>query len=86
MRWVGFLVAQDFYEDLFEELSKYGELESLNVCDNLADHMVFERCPNVVLNCSINEDASVWILLLLSSIFLSSPDGSETLHLCTKGQ
>uniref|UniRef100_A0A7C9CNA8 Uncharacterized protein n=1 Tax=Opuntia streptacantha TaxID=393608 RepID=A0A7C9CNA8_OPUST len=31
---------EDFYEDLFEELSKYGELESLNVCDNLADHMV----------------------------------------------
>ncbi|KAJ6717096.1 U2 SNRNP AUXILIARY FACTOR SMALL SUBUNIT [Salix koriyanagi] len=23
----------------FEELSKYGEIESLNVCDNLADHM-----------------------------------------------
>jgi hypothetical protein len=81
MRWVGFLVPQDFYEDLFEELSKYGELESLNVCDNLADHMVFETW-----NCSINEDASVWILLLLSSIFRSSPDGSETLHLCTKGQ
>jgi hypothetical protein len=86
MRWVGFLVPQDFYEDLFEELSKYGELESLNVCDNLADHMVFETCPNVVLNCSINEDASVWILLLLSSIFLSSPDGTETLHLYTKVQ
>lgn len=31
---------QDFYEDLFEELNKYGEIESLNVCDNLADHMV----------------------------------------------
>lgn len=31
---------EDFYEDLFEELGKYGELESLNVCDNLADHMV----------------------------------------------
>ncbi|PKU82647.1 splicing factor U2af small subunit B-like [Dendrobium catenatum] len=31
---------ENFYEDLFEELSKYGELESLNVCDNLADHMV----------------------------------------------
>jgi len=86
MRWVGFLVPQDFYEDLFEELSKYGELESLNVCDNLADHMVFETCPTVVLNCSINEDASVWILLLLSSIFLSSPDGTETLHLYTKVQ
>ncbi|GMH09901.1 hypothetical protein Nepgr_011742 [Nepenthes gracilis] len=31
---------EDFYEDLFEELSKYGEVESLNICDNLADHMV----------------------------------------------
>ncbi|KAJ0793963.1 putative transcription factor C3H family [Helianthus annuus] len=30
----------DFYEDLFEELGKYGEIESLNICDNLADHMV----------------------------------------------
>lgn len=30
----------EFYEDLFEELSKYGELENLNICDNLADHMV----------------------------------------------
>ncbi|XP_022729838.1 splicing factor U2af small subunit B-like [Durio zibethinus] len=31
---------EGFYEDLFEELSKYGEIESLNICDNLADHMV----------------------------------------------
>ncbi|CAH9113916.1 unnamed protein product [Cuscuta epithymum] len=31
---------EDFYEDLFEELSKYGEIENLNICDNLADHMV----------------------------------------------
>ena len=34
------LILQSFYEDLFEELSKYGEIESLNICDNLADHMV----------------------------------------------
>ncbi len=33
-------MVQDFYEDIFEELSKYGEIENLNVCDNLADHMV----------------------------------------------
>ncbi|KAI7996880.1 Splicing factor U2af small subunit A [Camellia lanceoleosa] len=32
--------GRDFYEDLFEELSKYGEIESLNICDHLADHMV----------------------------------------------
>uniref|UniRef100_A0A0V0H015 Putative ovule protein n=1 Tax=Solanum chacoense TaxID=4108 RepID=A0A0V0H015_SOLCH len=31
---------EDFYEDLFEELNKYGEIECLNICDNLADHMV----------------------------------------------
>ncbi|PQM39692.1 splicing factor U2af small subunit B [Prunus yedoensis var. nudiflora] len=31
---------EEFYEDLFQELSKYGDIESLNVCDNLADHMV----------------------------------------------
>ncbi|KAJ6793152.1 splicing factor U2af small subunit B-like [Iris pallida] len=31
---------EDFYEDIFEELTKFGEIESLNICDNLADHMV----------------------------------------------
>ena len=31
---------EDFYEDIFDELSKYGEIESLNVCDNLADHII----------------------------------------------
>lgn len=35
---------QDFYEDIFIELSKYGEIENLNVCDNLADHMVRNSC------------------------------------------
>lgn len=31
---------EEFYEDVFEELAQFGELENLNVCDNLADHMV----------------------------------------------
>ncbi|CAK7345954.1 unnamed protein product [Dovyalis caffra] len=31
---------EEFYEDIFEELGKFGEIESLNVCDNLADHMI----------------------------------------------
>ncbi|KAM0831016.1 hypothetical protein ACQ4PT_065832 [Festuca glaucescens] len=31
---------EDFYEDIFEELSKFGEIETLNVCDNLSDHMI----------------------------------------------
>jgi hypothetical protein len=33
-------VLQDFYEDVFEEMAQYGEIENLNVCDNVADHMV----------------------------------------------
>ncbi|KAL6585443.1 hypothetical protein OROMI_002087 [Orobanche minor] len=31
---------EDFYEDLFQELSKFGDIQCLNICDNLADHMV----------------------------------------------
>ena len=34
------MCVQDFYEDIFEELAKFGEVQNLNVCDNLADHMV----------------------------------------------
>ncbi|OAF68183.1 U2 snRNP auxiliary factor small subunit [Intoshia linei] len=30
----------DFYEEVYVELLKYGELEELNVCDNLGDHLV----------------------------------------------
>ncbi len=31
---------EDFYEEIFEELGKYGELDELHVCDNLGDHMI----------------------------------------------
>ena len=27
-------------EDVFEEVAQFGEIENLNVCDNIADHMV----------------------------------------------
>jgi splicing factor U2AF subunit len=29
-----------FYENMYEELSKFGRIEALNVCDNLGDHMI----------------------------------------------
>ena len=29
-----------FYEDMFLELSKFGNVEALHVCDNLGDHMI----------------------------------------------
>ncbi|KAF5473615.1 splicing factor U2af small subunit B-like [Juglans microcarpa x Juglans regia] len=44
----------DFYQDLFDELSKYGHIESLNICDNLADHMV----GNVYVQFREEEDAA----------------------------
>lgn len=31
---------QEFYEEIFLELMKYGELLELNVCDNLGDHLI----------------------------------------------
>ena len=30
----------DFYEDIFIELAKYGEMEDLIICDNMGDHLV----------------------------------------------
>lgn len=45
-----FVLFQDFYEDLFEELSKYGPIQSLNICDNLADHMVSLIPPSLYLS------------------------------------
>ncbi|KAM1004437.1 hypothetical protein ACFX2C_004635 [Malus domestica] len=41
---------EDFYEDPFEELSKYGLIESLNICDNLVDHMFFWYVTNMMVD------------------------------------
>lgn len=30
----------DFYEDVFTELSSFGEIEELHVCNNLGDHLI----------------------------------------------
>ncbi|CAN1145629.1 Splicing factor U2af small subunit A [Linum perenne] len=39
---------EDFYQELFEELSKHGHIESLDICDNLADHMVMNHRRSVL--------------------------------------
>jgi splicing factor U2AF subunit len=39
-----------FFEDMFVELAKYGEIEDLNVCDNVGDHLVGSKC-------SLDEDS-----------------------------
>jgi len=31
---------EDFYEEIFIELAKFGEIEDIVVCDNLGDHLI----------------------------------------------
>lgn len=33
-------LLQAFYEDVFEEMTQFGKIECLNVCDNYSDHLV----------------------------------------------
>ncbi len=44
---------EDFYEELYEELSKFGIIEEMHVCDNLGDHLV----GNVYAKFSDEEEA-----------------------------
>jgi len=44
---------EDFFEEIFEELSKFGEVEQLNVVENLGDHMF----GNVYVKYHYEEDA-----------------------------
>ncbi|GAB2274656.1 hypothetical protein Dimus_009426 [Dionaea muscipula] len=60
---------EEFYEDLFEELNKYGEIESLNVCDNLADHMV----GNVYVQFREEEQASNAVRNLTGRYYAGRP-------------
>ena len=43
----------EFYEEIHDELSNYGIVEELNICDNLGDHLV----GNVYVKFTDEEDA-----------------------------
>lgn len=45
---------EDFYMDVFEELSKFGEIEEMIVCDNIGEHMV----GNIYIKFYDEEDAA----------------------------
>ena len=46
----------DFFEDIFIEMEdKYGEIEEMNVCDNLGDHLVGNVYVKVSFISLINE-------------------------------
>ena len=44
---------EDFYEDVFGELSKFGEIDEMHVCENLCPHL----CGNVYVKFMTEEDA-----------------------------
>ncbi|GBG80639.1 hypothetical protein CBR_g31099 [Chara braunii] len=60
---------EDFYEDIFEELAKYGELECLHVCDNLADHMI----GNVYVKFNEEEQAAAALRGLQGRFYAGRP-------------
>ncbi|KAF3539125.1 hypothetical protein F2Q69_00022917 [Brassica cretica] len=60
---------EDFYEDIFEELDKCGEVESLNVCDNLADHMI----GNVYVLFKEEDQAAAALKALQGRFYLGRP-------------
>ncbi|KAJ3287002.1 Splicing factor U2AF 26 kDa subunit [Borealophlyctis nickersoniae] len=58
-----------FYEDIFVELAKYGEIEEMNVCDNVGDHLV----GNVYVRYRIEEDAQKAVDALNNRYYAGRP-------------
>ncbi|CDP22096.1 unnamed protein product [Coffea canephora] len=60
---------EDFYEDIFEELGKFDEIESLNICDNLADHMI----SNVYVQFKEEDQAAATLQALQGHFYSDRP-------------
>ncbi|KAI8899940.1 hypothetical protein BC833DRAFT_583768 [Globomyces pollinis-pini] len=58
-----------FFEDMFMELAKYGEIEEMNVCDNIGDHLV----GNVYVRFKYEEDAGKAVESLNSRFYAGRP-------------
>ncbi|XP_038062681.1 splicing factor U2AF 35 kDa subunit-like [Patiria miniata] len=64
----------DFFEEVFTELEeKYGEIEEMNVCDNLGDHLV----GNVYVKYRREEDAEAAVTDLNNRWFNGQPIRAE---------
>ncbi len=47
-----------------QELAKFGEVQNLNVCDNLADHMVgsvYAKARPLITHCELQQDDIAFI-------------------------
>jgi len=60
---------EDFYEEIFEELCKFGKVEELNICDNLGDHLV----GNVYAKYEDEEDAAAAQKALYGRFYAGRP-------------
>ncbi|XP_076838606.1 splicing factor U2AF 35 kDa subunit-like isoform X1 [Brachyhypopomus gauderio] len=64
----------EFFEEVFTEMEeKYGEVEEMNVCDNLGDHLV----GNVYVKFCREEDAEKAVMDLNNRWFNSQPIHAE---------
>lgn len=45
---------EDFFEEVYQELSKFGEISEMNVCDNLGDHLIGNVYVKVSFSASLS--------------------------------
>ncbi|KAJ8316052.1 hypothetical protein KUTeg_006066 [Tegillarca granosa] len=63
----------EFFEEVYVEMEKYGEIEEMNVCDNLGDHLV----GNVYVKYRREEDAEKAVKDLNNRWFNGHPINAE---------
>ncbi|KAL5020361.1 hypothetical protein ScPMuIL_003253 [Solemya velum] len=63
----------EFFEEVYVEMEKYGEIEEMNVCDNLGDHLV----GNVYVKFRYEDDAEKAVNELNNRWFNGRPIHSE---------
>ncbi|KAI8608018.1 hypothetical protein BC830DRAFT_1072461 [Chytriomyces sp. MP71] len=62
-----------FFEDMYVEMCKYGEVEELNVCDNVGDHLL----GNVYVMYKYEEDAAKAVEALNDRYYAGRPVWAE---------
>lgn len=67
----------NFFEDVFVELEdKYGEIEEMNVCDNLGDHLVGNVYIKVIIKHHLNPHY-IKLLIIFSFVVRKMPNALQ---------
>jgi splicing factor U2AF subunit len=59
----------DFYEEIFDEVSKFGYIEELNIAGNIGDHLI----GNVYIKFGDEEDAQTALAALTGRYYMGRP-------------